>query len=56
MLTSALIKKKAEELGATLCGIGAIYDEPDFQRDPKNDSAECKMYYWFWLCGAKGAL
>ncbi len=34
MLTSALIKEKAKELGATLCGIGRIYEEENPQRDP----------------------
>lgn len=34
MLTSEFIKKKAKELGASVCGIGKIYDEPDPGRDP----------------------
>ena len=35
MLTSEMIKAKARELGASVCGIGRVYDEPDAQRDPK---------------------
>jgi len=34
MLTAEIIKKKALETGAVLCGIGKIYDEPNPQRDP----------------------
>ncbi len=34
MLTAQMIKDKAKELGATLCGIGKIYDEPCSGRDP----------------------
>ena len=35
MLTSEMIKKRARELGATVCGIGRVYDETDPQRDPR---------------------
>ena len=35
MLTAQMIKEAAKELGATICGIGRVYDEPDIQRDPK---------------------
>lgn len=35
MLTSQMIKQKAKELGASICGIGKLYDEPNPQRDPK---------------------
>ena len=34
MLTSEIIKRKAKELGASVCGIGRIYEEPDAQKDP----------------------
>ncbi len=34
MLTSADIKAKAKELGASVCRIGAIYNEENPQRDP----------------------
>ena len=32
MLTSAYIKEKAKQLGATVCGIGGVYDEPNLQQ------------------------
>ena len=35
MLTSEMIKEKARKLGASVCGIGTVYDEPNPQRDPK---------------------
>ena len=35
MLTAQMIKEAAKELGATICGIGRVYDEPNIQRDPK---------------------
>ena len=35
MLTSEMIKQRARELGASVCGIGRVYDEPDAQRDPR---------------------
>lgn len=35
MLTAEMIKQKAKELGATICGIGHIYEEDNIQRDPK---------------------
>ena len=35
MLTSKMIKQKARELGATVCGIGKVYREENPQRDPK---------------------
>lgn len=49
MLTSTEIKKKAKELGATVCGIGHIYDEPNPQRDPRQilPSAKCIIGFGF---------
>ena len=37
MITAEIIKKKAEELGATVCGIGSldIFEGEDIQKDPK---------------------
>ena len=35
MLTAETVKKKAREWGATVCGIGRVYDEPDPRRDPR---------------------
>ncbi len=34
-LTSEMIKARAAELGAAVCGIGAVYEESDPQRDPR---------------------
>lgn len=49
MLTSADIKKKAAQLGATVCGIGRIYEEPDPQRDPRSilPGAKCIIGFGF---------
>ena len=49
MLTSDIIKQKAKELGATLCGIGKIYDEADPQRDPRSilPNAKCIIGFGF---------
>ena len=35
MLTSESIKTRARQLGASVCGIGKVYDEPDPRRDPR---------------------
>ncbi len=35
MITSAQIKARAKELGAAVCGIGAVYEEENPQRDPR---------------------
>lgn len=49
MLTSEMIKQKAKELGASVCGIGKIYDEPDKQRDPRQilPNAKCIIGFGF---------
>ena len=49
MLTSEMIKKKAKELGASVCGIGGLYDEPDPQRDPRQilPGAKCIIGFGF---------
>ena len=49
MLTSEFIKQKAKELGATVCGIGKVYDEPDPQRDPRSilPNAKCIIGFGF---------
>ena len=49
MLTSEFIKKQAKELGASVCGIGKIYDEPNPQRDPKQilPKAKCIIGFGF---------
>lgn len=49
MLSSNFIKEKAKELGACVCGIGKIYDEPNPQRDPYNilPNAKCIIGFGF---------
>lgn len=49
MLTSQMIKDKAKELGATLCGIGKVYDEQDKGKDPFMilPSAKCIIGFGF---------
>ena len=47
MLTSEMIKQKARELGASVCGIGRVYDEPDAQRDPRQILPNAKAIIGF---------
>ncbi|MBO5646990.1 MAG: hypothetical protein J6S59_07720, partial [Clostridia bacterium] len=47
MLTSEIIKAKARELGASVCGIGRIYDEPDAQRSPLSILPKAKSIIGF---------
>ena len=47
MLTSEMIKQKARELGASVCGIGRVYDEPDAQRDPRQILPKAKAIIGF---------
>ena len=49
MLNSETVKKMAKELGASVCGIGRIYDEPNMQRDPKQilPNAKCIIGFGF---------
>ena len=49
MLTAELIKQKAKELGATICGIGKVYEEENPQKDPKMilPSAKCIIGFGF---------
>ena len=54
MLTSALIKERAKELGATICGIGKVYDEPNPQRDPKMILPNAKCIIGFGFAVPKG--
>ena len=48
-LTAALIKARAAELGAAVCGIGAVYDEADPRRDPRMilPKAKCIIGFGF---------
>ena len=54
MLTSALIKDKAKELGATVCGIGQLYEEPNLQRDPRAILPNAKCIIGFGFAVPKG--
>ena len=54
MLTSALIKEKAKELGATVCGIGKVYEESNPQRDPKMILPNAKCIIGFGFAVPKG--
>ncbi len=49
MLTASDIKKRAAELGAAVCGIGRVYDEPDPQKDPRSilPGAQCIIGFGF---------
>ena len=54
MLTSLDIKKKAKELGATVCGIGKIYEETNPQRDPRSILPDAKCIIGFGFAVPKG--
>ena len=54
MLTSLDIKRKAKELGATVCGIGSIYQEQDPQRDPRSILPGAKCIIGFGFAVPKG--
>lgn len=54
MLTNALIKQKAKELGATVCGIGKVYEEANAQRDPKSILPNAKCIIGFGFAVPKG--
>ena len=54
MLTSEGIKQRAKELGASLCGIGKLYDEPNPQRDPKKILPNAKCIIGFGFAVPKG--
>lgn len=54
MLTAKLIKEKAKELGATVCGIGKIYQEDNPQRDPLMILPKAKCIIGFGFATPKG--
>ncbi len=54
MLTSEIIKKKAKELGATVCRIGKVYEESNPQRDPKMILPNAKCIIGFGFAVPKG--
>lgn len=54
MLTSDLIKQKAKQLGASVCGIGRIYEEENPQRDPRMILPNAKAIIGFGFAVPKG--
>lgn len=54
MINSELIKLKAKELGASVCGIGKLYDEPNPQRDPKMILPDAKCIIGFGFAVPRG--
>ncbi|MBQ4120277.1 MAG: 4Fe-4S binding protein [Clostridia bacterium] len=56
MITAEIIKKKAEELGATVCGIGSldIFEGEDIQKDPKMILPNAKCIIGFGFAVPKG--
>ena len=54
MLTNERIKAKAKELGATVCGIGKVYEEPNPQRNPKSILPNAKCIIGFGFAVPKG--
>ena len=54
MLTSAEIKAKAKELGATICGIGKVYAEENPQKDPRMILPNAKCIIGFGFAVPKG--
>lgn len=49
MLSSEIVKQKAKELGAAVCGIGRIYEEANPQKDPRRilPNAKCIIGFGF---------
>lgn len=54
MLTAEIIKQKAKELGASVCGIGQVYAEENMQRDPKMILPNAKCIIGFGFAIPKG--
>lgn len=54
MLNAKMIKDKAIELGASICGIGKIYKEPNPQKDPKMILPNAKCIIGFGFAIPKG--
>lgn len=56
MLTAEIIKKKAKELGATVCGIGSldIFEGENIQKDPKMILPNAKCIIGFGFAVPKG--
>ncbi len=53
-MTAEYIKQKARELGATVCGIGKVYDEDNPQRDPRMILPNAKAIIGFGFAVPKG--
>jgi len=53
-MTAEWIKKKAKELGATVCKIGRVYEEENPQRDPKMILPNAKSIIGFGFAVPKG--
>ena len=54
LLTKEIIKKKAKELGASVCGVGKVYEETNLQRDPKMILPKAKCIIGFGFAVPKG--
>ena len=54
MITAEMIKEKAKELGAAVCGIGKVYDEPNPQKDPRMILPNAKCIIGFGFAVPKG--
>lgn len=54
MFSAELIKQKAAELGATVCGIGNVYDEENPQKDPRMILPNAKCIIGFGFAVPKG--
>ena len=53
-MTAEMIKQRARELGATVCGIGRVYEEENLQRDPKMILPNAKSIIGFGFAVPKG--
>ena len=53
-MTSEFIKQKARELGATVCGIGKVYEESNPQKDPRMILPAAKCIIGFGFAVPKG--
>lgn len=53
-MTAEYIKQKAKELGATVCGIGKVYNEENPQKDPKMILPDAKCIIGFGFAVPKG--
>ncbi len=54
LLTKEQIKIKAKELGASVCGVGKVYEETNPQRDPKMILPNAKCIIGFGFAVPKG--